>query len=339
MNGILSINRNLIIFGSLISLFGILIFIMKSPFIQDNQALSLGISADLVLTVPLIYFLLIRKSEIPNTTVIPVMVVGLILGFYFLPKENQTYLALFKTWALPVIEVSALFFVIIKIRSAVKTYKGLKGVTPDFFNTLKNTCYEILPKRLAIPFATEIAVFYYGFINWRSRPLQENEFTYHKNSGTPALFGATILIIAVETFAIHFLLVQWNYVFAWVLTALSIYMAIQVLGFAKSLSKRPIAINQNSLTLKYGILNEAEIPFSDIEKIERSSKPLEKNEFTKTLCPLGELESHNTIIHLKNENELIGLYGMKKKFKVISLFVDEPQDFKEEIENALVKST
>jgi hypothetical protein len=337
MNGILNINRNLIIFGSLIILFGILIFIMKSPFIQANQALSLGISVDLVLTIPLIYFLLVRKTEIPNTTVAPVMVVGLILGFYFLPKESQTYLVLFKTWALPIIEVAVLVFVIIKIRRAIKTYKVLKGVTPDFFDTLKNTCYEILPKRLAIPFATEIAVIYYGFINWRSRPLQENEFTYHKNSGTPAIFGATILIIAVETFAIHFLLAQWNNVFAWVLTALSIYMAIQVLGFAKSLSKRPISINQNSLSLKYGILNEAEISFSDIAKIERSSKPLDKNEFTKTLCPLGELESHNTIIHLKNENEMIGLYGMKKKFKVIGLFVDEPQVFKEEIENAIEK--
>ncbi|MGJ3234172.1 hypothetical protein [Marivirga sp.] len=310
---------------------------MNSPIIQGNQALSMGISVDLVLTVPLIYFLLIRKTKIPNTTVIPVIVIGLILGFYFLPKESQTYLVLFKTWALPVIEVSALFFVIIKILSAVKTYKELKGVSPDFFTTLKNTCYQILPKRLAIPFTTEIAVIYYGFINWRSRPLQENEFTYHKNSGTPALFGATILIIAVETFAIHFLLAQWNNVFAWVLTALSIYMAIQVLGFAKSLSKRPISINQNSLSLKYGILNEVEISFSDIAKIERSSKPLDKNEFTKMLCPLGELESHNMIIHLKNENELIGLYGMKKKFKVIGLFVDQPQDFKEAIEKALEK--
>lgn len=337
MSAILNINRNIFIFGILFSLLLILVYLMKSPIIQDNQALSLGISADLVLSVPLIYFLLIRKSKIPKTTVIPVMALGLILGFYFLPKESQTYLALFKTWALPIIEVSVLGFVIIKIRSAVKTYKGLKGSAPDFFSILKNTCYEILPKRLALLFATEIAVIYYGFINWRSRPLQENEFTYHKNSGTPALFGAFIIMLAGETIAIHFLLAQWSNVFAWVLTALSIYMAVQVLGFARSLSKRPISINQNSISLKYGILNETEISFSDIAKIELSSKSFDKNEFTKTLSPLGELESHNMIIHLKTDYELIGIYGMKKKFKVIALFLDEPQAFKEKIENALGK--
>jgi hypothetical protein len=34
-----------------------------------------------------------------------------------------------------------------------------------------------------------------------------------------------------------------------------------VFGFARSLSKRPISINNESVTLKYGILNEVEIPF------------------------------------------------------------------------------
>jgi hypothetical protein len=308
---------------------------MKSSFLNGNDTLNFAITADLLLIVPLVYFLLIRKSEIPNTTVIPVMIIGLLIGSYFLPQESQTYLSIFKTWALPVIEISILTFVIIKVRSAIRKYKGLKGSTPDFFIALKSTCYEILPKKLVLPFATEVAVFYYGFINWKTREINDNEFTYHKKSGTPALFYAFILIIGVETIAIHFLLTRWSFIAAWILTALSIYTAIQVFGFAKSLTQRPIAINQDSLTLKYGILNEVEIPFSDIGKVELSRKSLEKNELTKTLSPLGELESHNVIIHLKKENQLVGLYGMKKKFQVLGLHIDEPKYFNERMENAL----
>lgn len=335
MNRAIHINRNLINFGIPLALLGTLILLMKSSFLNGNDTLNFAITADLLLIVPLVYFLLIRKSEIPNTTVIPVMIIGLLIGSYFLPQESQTYLSIFKTWALPVIEISILTFVIIKVRSAIRKYKGLKGSTPDFFIALKSTCYEILPKKLVLPFATEVAVFYYGFINWKTREINDNEFTYHKKSGTPALFYAFILIIGVETIAIHFLLTRWSFIAAWILTALSIYTAIQVFGFAKSLTQRPIAINQDSLTLKYGILNEVEIPFSDIGKVELSRKSLEKNELTKTLSPLGELESHNVIIHLKKENQLVGLYGMKKKFQVLGLHIDEPKYFNERMENAL----
>lgn len=335
MDRTIHVNRNLINFGIPLALLGTLIFLMKSSFLNGNDSLNFAITADLLLIVPLVYFLLIRKSKIPNTTVIPVMIIGLIIGSYFLPKESQTYLSIFKTWALPVIEISILTFVIIKVRNAIRKHKELKGSKPDFFIALKSTCYEILPKKLVIPFATEVAVFYYGFINWETREINNNEFTYHKKSGTPALFYAFILIIGVETIAIHFLLTRWSFIAAWILTALSIYTAIQVFGFARSLKQRPISINQDSLTLKYGILNEVEIPFSDIDKVELSGKLLVKNELTKTLSPLGELESHNVIIHLKKENELVGLYGMKKKFQVLGLHIDEPKDFYERMENAL----
>jgi len=335
MNTVSHVNRNAITFGILFGLFGALVLLMKSSFIGENELLNLGITADLLLTIPVVYFLLIRKTQIPKTTVVPVMIVGLLIGTYFLPQESQTYLTLFKAWALPVIEISILTYVVIKVRSAIGKYKRLKGSAPDFFSALKSTCYEILPKGLVLPFATEIAVFYYGFIHWKTIKKNENEFTYHKESGSPALLVALILIIGIETLAFHFLLARWSLLAAWVLSAVSIYTAIQVFGFARSLSKRPIAINENSVTLKYGILNEVEIAFSDLLKIELSGKSLGKEAMMKTLSPLGELESHNVIMHLKNENDMVGLYGMKKKCKAIAFHIDKPKEFKEKIENAV----
>ncbi len=335
MTRAIPINRNLISFGIPCALLGMLIWLMKSSLLNGNETLSLAITVDLVLIVPLIYFLLIRKSEIPNATVVPVMIAGLLVGSYFLPQESRTYLSIFKTLALPVIEISIFTFVAIKVRKAIKAYKCVKGATPDFYHALKNTCYKILPRQLVLPFATEVAVFYYGFIDWKTREISDNEFNYHKQSGTPALFGGLIMMIGIESVALHFLIAHWSTMAAWILTTLSVYTAIQVFGFAKSLSKRPISINRDSLTLRYGILNEVEIPFSDIGKVELSKKPLEQNELTQTLSPLGALESHNVIIHLKKENILVGLYGMKKKFNRIGLHIDEPMAFNEKMENAL----
>ncbi len=127
----------------------------------------------------------------------------------------------------------------------------------------------------------------------------------------------------------------WSQLAAWILSGLSIYTAIQVLGFGKSLSKRPILIKENRLILRYGILNEVEILVSDIKTIELSTKPMKQDNLTRTLSPLGELESHNMIITLNKENTLTGIYGIKKRFNVLGLHIDEPTEFKERIDNAL----
>ena len=334
MNNSISISRNLLTFGVPFGLFGVLIFFMKSAFLANSNALSLAVTTDLLLTIPLVYFLLIRKTPIPNTTVVPMMVLGLALGTYFLPKENQTYLALFKTWALPIVELSVVTLIIIKVRLAIKKYKSIKDESPDFFTALKNTCCEILPKKLVLPFATEIAVIYYGFINWRSRSIAENEFTYHKTSGTPALFGAIIFIIGIEIFALHILLMGWSELLAWILSGLSIYTAVQVLGFAKSLSQRPILVDENGLNLHYGILNEVKIPFEDIDQIQLSTKSVENMEEAKTLSPIGDLEGHNVMIRLNRRSTMTGLYGIRKDFKTLALYVDNPKEFQQKVEDS-----
>lgn len=233
MTKALTLNRKIVNFGVPSSIFVALIFLTKSTLFKENNVLNLAVTIDLLISVPFIYYLLIRKSNIRKATIIPVIFIGLLIGSYFLPKESQTYLKLFKTWILPVVELTILAFIAIKFRSAIKRTKALPNSNHDFFNILKSSCCEVLPKKLALPFAAEIAVFYYGFINWKKVAIKENEFSYHKNSGTPALFGAFILVLLIETIAFHFLLARWSVIAAWILTAVSAYTAVQVFSFAK----------------------------------------------------------------------------------------------------------
>jgi len=315
---------------------GLMVFIAKTSLFQMNpNNLAIGITFDLLLTAPFIYFLLIRKTSIPKTTVVPFLILGVIICSIILPQENQHYLSLFKTWILPLVELSVLSYVIYNIRKGIKSYKQKKDLSFDFFTTLKNTCYEILPKNVVIPVVTEIAVFYYGFIYWKKRELKENEFSYHKDSGTITLLIAIIFIVAIETVVFHILLAKWSNLAAWILTFLSIYSGIQLFGFLKSMFKRPISIENGKLFLRYGIMNEAIIDLKDIDSIEISSKDIELNKETRKLSFLGELESHNIIIRLKEENTLIGLYGMKRKFKNLAFYVDDKIEFKKRINNAL----
>jgi hypothetical protein len=313
-----------------------LMVLMQVPIFQEDDMLNLALTADLLITVPVVYLLVIRKLAIPNTTVVPVMVVGLILGIYFLPEESQVYLQLFKTWGLPVIEIAVLLIVALKVRKAVGRFKEAYGQTPDFFNAVKRTVEGMLPQRLVIPFSTEIAVIYYGFFAWKSRDLKEHEFSYHKKSGTPATFGALIFMIGIETAAIHLLLAEWNTLVAWLLTALSIYSAIQLLGFGKSLSKRPIYIQNGKLHLRYGIMNEATVDLASISSVELSRKPLDKNDMVRKLSPLGDFESHNVVLTLSQPHTLTGLYGIQKQTHTLGLHIDDPITFKDLLEANLV---
>ncbi|MCP4440149.1 MAG: hypothetical protein GY810_14495 [Aureispira sp.] len=336
MNLQLKLDRQLILFLIPLGiLMGLVTFINSPLFQEHSNILSIGVTIDLLVSIPIVYYLIIRKTSIPKTTVVPIMVIGLIVGTYYLPPENQNYLTLFKTWILPIIELSIFTFIVLKIRTVIKKYNSLKSEASDFFTSLKEACQEILPQKIVLPFATEIAVIYYGFINWKPSLIGENEFSYHKKSGTPVLLGTLIFMIAIETVALHLLLMRWNEVIAWILAILSTYTAIQILGFTKSLKRCPIRILDNKLVLRYGILAEVEIPFEDISKIELSREPIIQDTVTSKLSPLGDFESHNVLIHLKRENIVVGVYGIKKKFKILGLHIDDETKFKEKIEGVL----
>jgi len=337
MRNSISINRNLIVVSVIFSLFAAIIWLINSPFLFQINKIDLVIAIDLLVVIPLIYYVLIRKTKIPKTTVIPVIIIGFVIGTYMLPEKQQNYLSLFKTWVLPFVELAAIGIVIFKVRSARKKYNQLKTVNEDLFTTLKNTCSELFPQKIAMPFATEIGVFYYAFINWKKKELKPHEYTYHKDSGSIALMVALIFIIAVETGTVHLLLAKWNPITAWVLTILSIYSLIQFLGILKSMLKRPIAIANGKLHLRYGIAKETTINFNAIESIEISSKDIELNKETRKMAFLGGLESHNIILRLKKENTLTGLYGIQRTFKTLLLHVDKKTEFVDSL-NAAIKN-
>ncbi|WP_282135049.1 hypothetical protein [Seonamhaeicola maritimus] len=333
MNNTTTLQRNLIIFGIPLMIVCLIVLIANSSIFQNNaNAIAIGITFDLVLTVPLVYFLLIRKTNIPVTTVVPFLILGIVVCSIILPPENQYYLNLFKTWALPVIELSIVSYIVYSIRKAVKQFKLNKDQSFDFFTTLKTTCSEILPKGLVMPFVTEIAVFYYGFIYWKKRTLRENEFSYHKKSGTITLLIAIIFIVGIETVTVHVLLSKWSIIAAWIFTFLSIYSGIQIFGFLKSMLKRPISVEGNKVYLRYGIMSETTINIEDIVSVEITSKDFEKSKENRKLSILGELESNNMVIRLKNENTLTGLYGVKRTYKNLAIYVDDKLEFKNRIE-------
>jgi len=336
MNTLILRNRNLITFGVPLALILAMVVLSKSSiFLMYPKELSVGITFDLILIIPIIYFLLIRKSEIPNITTTPFFIAGIIIASFIIPKDFQFYLTQVKNWVLPVVEIAIFFLVIYKVRQLNKTVSKDFAETLDFYSSLKSASAQILPKKLSSAFATEIAVIYYGLFNWKKRKLNSNEFSYHKSSGTIALLSVFIFLILIETSVIHLLLVKWSTVAAWILSILSIYTIIQVFGIMRSMSKRPIAIENGVVKLRYGLFSESTILLSNISNVEITTKSIEFNNSIRKLSPLRDLESHNVVINLKKESTLYGLYGIKSTYTTLAFYVDDEVRFEGELKKAL----
>ncbi len=322
----------LLAFGIPFVMVMLMIVLVKSPWFMEHPGeLSPGITFDLVLTIPLIYFLLIRKTAIPRFTVIPLFITGILVAGMIIPSDHQFFLTQVKKWILPAVELMVLTVVMIKLYRTRQLYRIQKGQAHDFFTALRNAASEVLPKRLSTVFTTEIAVFYYGFAHWKKGTLRKNEFSYHKDSGTQAVLGAIIFLVISETFVFHILLQTWSETAAWVLSGLSVYSGLQVFGLMRSMSKRPIVVANEYLELRYGIFGEATIPLKEIKEVKVIYGELPEDKKIIRLCPMGSLESPNMVLHLRSDQVLHRFYGLRKVFSSIAFYVDE----KERLESSL----
>ncbi len=325
---------NHLIFGLPILILLFLVALVNSPwFALQPEQLSYGVTLDLLVTIPFIYFLIIRKRNIPKISIISVFIVCLIIASFLIPQEHQSLLSAIKTYGLPIAEFAILGYLALSTRKIIQQFKHQKNATPDFYTAISMACKAALPKRIATLFATEISVMYYAFFAWKKRPLQKNEYSYSEKNTIIVLLYVVIFLILFETFVVHLLLMTWNETFAWILMALSIYTAIQFFALARSLPKRPIHIDvhERKLHLIYGIFNRTSIDINDIKDIEQSTKMLPADKSIIQFSPLGNLDNHNIIIHLHNKNILYKIYGLQKRYTSIAVYVDDKDRFVEDI--------
>ncbi|WP_281542194.1 hypothetical protein [Maribacter aestuarii] len=301
-----------------------------SPLFQDYPQLAMGITYDLILTAPLLFLLLTRKSEISKLKAIPFFVGGIIIASYVLPENSQAHLILIKTYALPVVELTILTILILKIRVMVKAFRTNSKTSIDFHTLTLMSAEEVFGKsKFTALLASEVTLFYYTFFAWRSKKHKHDEFTSYKENGSIALAVAFLLVICIETFAFHILLMKWNATAAWILTGTSIYSSFMVIAHIKVLFLRPTILSKESLSLKNGLISDITIRLDEIDNIYASSKEMSSTE-TKKVGTMGihkESTGHNVIIHLKTRHKIQKPYGLTQECDTILLTIDNKVEF------------
>jgi hypothetical protein len=312
----------------------LILLIDSSFFSAQPELLSRAITIDLLVIVPMVYFLIIRKRDVPKITVVSIFVLGIVVLSYFLPEENQQWLEAVKTYVLPIIELGIVSLIVYKVMQLSKAYRKEDKTSQDFYTILKEAATQVFPKKIATVLVTEISVIYYGFIRWRAKKISKNEFTYHKKNALISITAGFTLIIVAETFGLHSWLVKWNTTAGWIISCLSAYTALQFFALTKSILMRPIAIDVNAkvVHLKYGYFTELSIPAEQIKSVELFHKDLPDDKSVIPFSPLGSVGEHNIVLHFTEELSFSGMYGIRRKAKSIAIFIDEKEQFKAMVE-------
>lgn len=290
------------------------------PQLEEAEIFSAALTFDFTLVVPaLVYIFAVRPGKLPVIALVPVFVAGYALAHLTIPDQHHGILDWIRFVIIPA-EATLVVYLVAAARRSLKNVSE-RG---DFVTHFRVIATDVLKRRVpADIFTTEVSLFYHAFRKPRKKIA--GGYTVHRQVGYAAIAACLMLVILVETLAIHFLVAQWNTIIAWLLTGLSIYFFVWLLGDCRALMSRLTCFSDNRLQFRFGLRWEADIRLSNIATVETvvSSKDLP---FVITLSG-----NPNILLLFHEPVEFVGLYGIRKKATSLAVRLDDPVAFCNEI--------
>jgi hypothetical protein len=132
-------------------------------------------------------------------------------------------------------------------------------------SVIEETLTGLLPLPLARYAAAELLLWWY-LVRWISRrPVPAGSYSYHRRSPLGPLLVVVALTTPVEVLLFEVLL-PWNWL-RWLLAIAAVYAAVWVFGFYASMTKLQHLVEERGVRIRYGLLNEAFVPYAAITEI------------------------------------------------------------------------
>lgn len=295
-------------------------FVLPSrPAGADTGIVAAAVTLDLTVVVPaLVFALFVRSRRAPWLVLVPTFVVGYAIAFATVPREHHGLLDAMRLLAIPAELTLVLYLAWVARKAFVEASRG-EG---DFATRFRSAARRVLGSRVpADILTTEVAILYHAF-RGRSRAIP-GAFTIHRATGYGAVLVAIGMALVAETIGLHFLVATWSRTAAWILTGLSVYAGIWLLGDFRAIVSRPILVGPSRLALRIGLRWEAEIPLDALDRVEAigsAEKTARKDVLNAAL--LGE---PNLRFLLREPVHVAGMYGLRRAVREIRLRVDEPE--------------
>ena len=301
--------------------------------LDDPDLMAGALTLDLTLLVPVLYyFLMVRPRRWPVITVVPVFLVSVLIAGKLIPESRQHVLDVVR-YAVGVAEIVLIGFIAHKTWQLRRGYRERAAAGSGVYESLRESARSVLGPVGGGALAYEIAVLYYAVAGWRRSPEPDpRSFTIYRTVGYTAFLIAMMGVVVVETVAVHLLVRQWTPVTAWILTALSIYAAIWLIGDYHALRWRPVCLSGDTLHLRMGLRWTIPIPIDSIREVEATPQdpPSGKPDYLKAVL----IGAPNRRIVLAEPVRAEGIYGFTRQVRTIDIRIDDPARFDAALDEA-----
>jgi hypothetical protein len=297
-----------------------------------HPALPPAIAFDLLVVLPgLFYLCVVRRYQLPLSTVAAAFGGGLALSHWLLPTAGLPLLA----WAgrlASALEVLTMGYTALRLQRIVRAYRAAHQHSTDFMANLHAAAYPVLG-RLTEAVVPEVAMLRYAVLGAWAVPevgVGQRAFSTYRESGFGALLATLAGLSVLELVAAHLVISHWYPTAAWVLTGLSAYSLLWLLAHGQAVRLRPILVSDTELAVRIGLGWQASITKSQLLTIEKT---------TNTPAPSpGLLNAAHLLLTPPNllltfaEPQLVrGPYGLRRTVRRLAIYVDEPAAFAQQL--------
>lgn len=302
---------------------------------SQPDMLAFAITMDLVVGVPLLfYLLLVRKKFLPLSSIVPICILTLLAIRFNLPASEQSFLR-FSEFLIPAIELSVAGFVLLKLRHIIRDFRTAKRECLYFTDALRAGIRKSIKSDfVAAVVATEASVFYLvfagSFARFRTVRQDVSVYSYHRKSSY--LLWALVVLVGVETGGVHLVIGIWTQTGAWVFTAISAYTILWLVGHFHATRLQPVVVDDSYIHLRTGLIWRAQMSLSNIVEVRKRMQGDAEIDGYVNVAMMG---SPDIVAVLQEAVEIEGLFARKRKAKLVGIGVDEPGELLEDLQNRL----
>ncbi len=315
------------------------LLVRSVAFARDPDLLALAVTFDFVVTVPLLFYLLVvRRGDAPWPALVPVVVLSWLAASRVLPAGHHQPLRAVEL-LFPLVELALFAVLAIRIRRVVRAVRRAgKG---DLLTALRAGFAEGLGDHVGSRvLADELATWGYAFSFRRapgarvSRELDGAErFTYHRTAAWGGILLFLLVMTGSEGLAVHFFIARWSVRAAWLLSALTAYGLVWLIGDYRAMARRTIDLEGDLLRIRLGLRWTVDLPVERIAAVERRpTPPARKSPGYLRVTPL---DAPDLLLRLESPVTVHGPFGIRKVADRIGLAADEPDRLATQLERAV----
>ncbi len=312
---------------SIAVVFGVAAMALLSSAVLTYPIFAKAALADLLITGPVLFLFFAYKRGLSLIIIVPIANIGLEIALLTAPTElhHLIYQAMWVTY--PLLACVIIRTMVLGGQKLSRTYPAVAGI-PDIRDRLDAWLAQCVgPTISAKMMASDLA--FLRFAIWPPRAIAHGpgRFSGHRQSGLVPLLWALVMLLVIETVVLHILIHLAAPALAWLVTALSLYSMMTVIGHIRALPRRHCTLNDKGVMLRAGLFAQCHIPYDQIDRIVPLAPGQPVPDDTWQLGMLGSMEPRNLLVRLHQPATVCVTHGLTRDTRNITLHLDDPQYF------------